>query len=88
MRNLIDKIWIRKFKQNKNKFYILPNHSIGNDYKFKVKKKIVSFLKKNDADYHFITASENNAWLLNIRGLDAKYSPIPNSYILLIKMVT
>ena len=84
MRNLIDKIWIRKFKKNKNKFYILPNHSIGNDYKFKV-KKIVSFLKKNDADYHFITASENNAWLLNIRGLDAKYSPIPNSYILLDK---
>ena len=31
----------------------------------------------------FITASENNAWLLNIRGSDTIYSPIPHSYVLL-----
>ena len=28
-----------------------------------------------------ITAPENVAWLLNIRGEDSKYSPIPNSYL-------
>ena len=33
----------------------------------------------------FITASENNAWLLNIRGRDTKYTPIPYSYILIDK---
>ena len=32
-----------------------------------------------------ITAGENNAWLLNIRGRDTKYSPIPNNYILIDK---
>ena len=40
-------------------------------------------LKKMGADFLFITASENNAWLLNIRGHDSKYSPIPHSYIIL-----
>ena len=33
--------------------------------------------------FQFISASENNAWLLNIRGEDAEYSPIPHSYILI-----
>ena len=33
----------------------------------------------------FITASENNAWLLNIRGRDTKYTPIPYSYVLVDK---
>ena len=33
----------------------------------------------------FITASENNAWLLNIRGHDTKYTPIPNSHALIDK---
>ena len=33
----------------------------------------------------FVTASENNAWLLNIRGRDTKYAPIPYSYILIDK---
>ena len=33
----------------------------------------------------FITASENNAWLLNIRGNDTQYTPIPYSYILIDK---
>ena len=45
----------------------------------------MSYLKNKKADYQFITASENNAWLLNIRGRDTKYTPIPNSYILMDK---
>ena len=42
-------------------------------------------IKKKRADFQFITASENNAWLLNIRGNDSKYTPIPYSYILIDK---
>ena len=41
-------------------------------------------LKRNGADFQFITASENNAWLLNI-GSDDKYAPIPHSYVLVDK---
>jgi len=83
-KNLIDKIWIRKKNKKKNKFYILPNSSVGENYKLKV-NKIVSELKKKRADLQFITASENNAWLLNIRGNDTQYTPIPYSYILIDK---
>ena len=62
----------------------MPSSAVDENYKLKV-KKIFSKLKKNGADYQFITASENNAWLLNIRGNDTKYTPIPYSYILLDK---
>jgi Xaa-Pro aminopeptidase len=80
--NLIDKIWKRKKNKLKGKFYILPENSVGENYKSKI-NKISSTIKKNNADFQFITASENNAWLLNIRGNDSLYSPIPNSYILI-----
>ena len=45
----------------------------------------MSNLKKRKADFQFISASENNAWLLNIRGRDTKYTPIPHSFILVNK---
>ena len=83
-KNLIDKIWKRKINNNTHKFYDMPNHSVGNSYKSKI-NKIVLFLKKKKADYQFTSASENNAWLLNIRGRDSSYTPIPNSYSLVDK---
>ena len=80
--NLIDRIWIRKKNNETNKFYSLPLQSVGESYKLKI-NKIVSILKKKKGNFQFITASENNAWLLNIRGDDSKYTPIPHSYILI-----
>jgi Xaa-Pro aminopeptidase len=82
--NLIDKIWSRKNNYKVKKFYTLPNNSVGQVYNQKI-NKIVSEMKKKGADIQFITASENNAWLLNIRGGDSKFTPIPNSYILIDK---
>ena len=82
--NLVDEIWKRKIPKNKNKFFILPGHSVGENYKSKI-NKVVSYLKNKGADFQFITASENNAWLLNIRGRDSEYSPLPDSYILIDK---
>jgi Xaa-Pro aminopeptidase len=38
-------------------------------YKKKI-NKISKLLKKNKSDYLFISAPENVAWLLNIRGYD------------------
>tara|TARA_X000001036_G_scaffold364374_1_gene348559 strand:+ start:190 stop:1908 length:1719 start_codon:yes stop_codon:yes gene_type:complete len=83
-KNLIDEIWKRKIHQNKHKFFKLPISSVGEGYKSKI-NKIVHNLKKNKADFQFISSSENNAWLLNIRGRDTKYTPIPYSYILIDK---
>ncbi len=82
--NLIDKIWKRRIPKTKNKFYALPSNSVGENYKSKI-NYVVNILKKNNSDYLFITASENCAWLCNIRGKDSKYSPIPQSFILINK---
>ena len=82
--NLIDKIWKRKSKSKKNKFFNLPNKSVSEKYQSKI-NKIAIYLKKKKSDILFITSSENNAWLLNIRGRDAEYTPIPYCYILINK---
>ena len=81
-KNLIDEVWLRKNNNSKNEFYTLPNYSVGESYQKKI-NKIVLEMKRGKADFQFITASENNAWLLNIRGNDSKYTPIPCSYILI-----
>ena len=83
-KNLIDYVWKRKVKKINNKFYDLPLNSVGERFETKI-NKVASLLKKRKIDYQFITSCENNAWLLNIRGADSKYAPIPNCYILLDK---
>ena len=79
--NLIDQIYQRKVKLNKP-FFSLNNNVVGEDYKTKI-KKIRKYLNKNKSDYLFITASENVAWLLNIRGHDNPNSPIPNCQLII-----
>ena len=83
-KNLIDDIWKRNFNKNKRKFYSLPNSSVGINYQSKI-YKLTRYLKKINADYQFISASQNIAWLLNIRGDDAKYTPLPLCYALIDK---
>jgi len=81
--NLIDNII--KFKDKKTRpFYSLSDKIVGEDYKKKI-NKLISYLKKNEIDYIFITAPENVAWILNIRGYDSPTSPIPNSYLIISK---
>jgi Xaa-Pro aminopeptidase len=81
--NLIDKLWIKKKTKNpKNKFYVLPKNAIGKSCSLKI-KELVNTLNKKKIDVQFITASENIAWLLNIRGQDSNFTPLPNSYMTL-----
>ena len=82
-KNLIDNIF--KF-QNKKKppFYSLDKKITGESHKQKI-LKITSYLKKNNWDYLFVTAPENIAWLLNIRGYDNPTSPITNSFLIISK---
>jgi len=81
--NLIDQIF--KFKEKKNKpFYSLDKDITGEAHQSKI-LKITYFLKSNNADYLFISAPENIAWLLNIRGYDNPNSPIPNARLIINK---
>jgi len=80
--NLIDKIWLRKKTNTKNKFYKLKDKDSGQSSKNKI-FKLLKLLKINKIDLQFISASENIAWLLNLRGADSEFSPILNGYIIL-----
>ncbi len=75
--NLIDKIWINKPKPKIKKFFVLKKQYVGKDYRYKI-NKICRILKKEKLKNLLITAPENIAWLLNIRGNDSFFSPIPN----------
>ena len=80
-KNLIDQLI--KFKTYKiNKFYSLSEKITGQSYKNKI-KNTVNYLKKNNIDNIFISAPENVAWILNIRGKDNPTSPIPNSHLII-----
>jgi len=75
-KNLIDEIYKEKNPKIKT-FFSLKNKIAGESFRSKI-NKIRNILKSNKADYLFISAPENVAWALNIRGSDHPNSPIPN----------
>jgi Xaa-Pro aminopeptidase len=81
--NLIDEIKIQKVTNN-IPFFSLRDKIVGENSKSKI-DRIISYLKKNKADNLFVTAPENVAWILNIRGSDGPDSPIPNSRLIINK---
>ena len=79
--NLIDTIF-NKYSINSKKFFSLSKNVVGEGHNSKI-RKVSSYLKKNKSNYIFISAPENVAWLLNIRGYDNPNSPIPNCRLFL-----
>ena len=81
--NLIDQI--KKPQKNSiNPFFSLNKKITGESSKSKI-RRISDFLKKNKSDFIFISAPENVAWILNIRGKDIPNSPIPNARLIVTK---
>jgi len=80
-KNLVDEIY--KDKTSKNKiFFSLTNKVAGKTFQSKI-NNVRNILKKNKVDYLFVSAPENVAWLLNIRGSDNPNSPIPNCRLII-----
>ena len=74
---------IKKKKSFKEKlFYSLKKNIVGETHKSKI-NKISKYLIKNKSDYLLVSAPENVAWILNIRGNDNPNSPIPNSRLII-----
>jgi len=82
--NLIDLLWKRKKDLNIKPFYLIKDQHAGEKLENKLVKlrKLITLSK---VDYLFTTAPENVAWLLNIRGDDTDYSPLPHSHALIEK---
>ena len=81
--NLIDEIKNQKVIKS-IPFFSLKDEIVGESRKSKI-NKIINYLKKNKADNLFVTAPENVAWILNIRGSDGPNSPVPNSRLIINK---
>jgi len=80
--NLIDEIFNLKNTCKVKEFYCLNEIVTGEKITSKL-YKLSSILKKKKIENIFISAPENCAWLLNIRGFDNPNSPIPNCQIIL-----
>ena len=82
-KNLIDEIQNQKVKDN-FPFFSLGKDIVGESCNSKI-NKISKYLKKNKSDYLFVSAPENVAWVLNIRGGDGPNSPMPNCRLIISK---
>ncbi len=81
-KNLIDIIWSKKPKDLIKPFFSLSTKDAGQSFNQKI-EKVKKVILKNKIDYLLVTAPENVAWILNIRGHDSIYSPIPNTRLLI-----
>ncbi len=82
-KNLIDEIHTHKI-DDKFPFYSLNKNIVGESSRSKI-NRISKYIRNNKCDYIFISAPENVAWILNIRGHDSPYSPIPHSRLIISK---
>jgi Xaa-Pro aminopeptidase len=82
-KNLIDQIFGVKEKKSKP-FFSLNKKIVGESHNSKI-IRVIKFMKLKKADYLFVSAPENVAWLLNIRGYDNPCSPIPNAKLIINK---
>ena len=83
-KNLIDQIYKLKKNYKIKEFYTLNKIVAGEKITSKI-NRLYSIFKKKKVENIFISAPENCAWLLNIRGFDNPNSPIPNCQIILDK---
>ena len=79
--NFVDEVFNLKNTSKTKKFYCLSEITAGEKITSKL-NRLSSILKKKKIQNIFISAPENCAWLLNIRGFDNPNSPIPNCQII------
>mgnify|MGYP003948291299 CR=1 FL=1 len=82
--NLVDKAYKNIGRKYVTPFYNLDKKITGESINFKI-NKIIKHITLQNIDNIFISAPENVAWLLNLRGGDNPNSPIPNCKLILTK---
>ena len=82
-KNLVDEIFFEK-ERKKNFFFKIDEKVAGEGVSSKI-NRLCKILKKKKSNSIFISAPENVAWVLNIRGKDNPNSPIPNARLIIDK---
>ncbi len=83
-KNLVDLIKSPEKRKIAHSFYKLSHKITGEKIQSKI-NRLIKNVKSKRIDNIFVSAPENVAWLLNIRGKDNPFSPIPNCKIILTK---
>lgn len=81
-KDLIGDIWTDRPRLSENPVKIHPDKWAGKSTAEKL-KDIREKMKEKSADVHIITALDDIAWTLNLRGSDVSYNPVFVSYLLL-----
>ena len=66
---------IKTSNSKKKKIFSIDEKYCGKSYKKKIREQL-NYLNKRNIDFKFISAPENIAWLLNVRGDDSPYIPM------------
>ena len=82
--NLIDELYLENKQKNTSLFYNLSNKITGETTSSKI-NRVLKKINKSKIDNIFLSAPENVAWILNLRGKDNPYSPIPNCKMIITK---
>lgn len=77
--DLIDQIWNDRPIFPNSKAEIVPDNVAGETVLEKISRLTESVA---DVDFHFISALDEIAWLLNIRGTDVAFNPVLMAYLL------
>lgn len=78
--DLVDRIWSGRPKKHKRPAYLLELKYTGKSSQEK-QKEIREQMKKAGADEFLLTALDDIAWLLNMRGSDVEYHPVAAAYV-------
>ncbi|MGD9637662.1 MAG: aminopeptidase P family protein [Alphaproteobacteria bacterium] len=80
--NAVDAVWNDRPAAPKGKIFEHPLEFSGVQSEYK-RRKIASDMKKDKVKAAFISDPSSVAWLLNIRGSDVDFSPLPLSFAVL-----
>lgn len=79
--DLVDTIWVDQPERPLGKIMAFPLSHAGETVAEK-KGRIAAMLTKEGADFLVETQPDNIAWLLNVRGSDVAFNPMPQSFLI------
>lgn len=79
---ILDKVWTSRQKAPIHPIFVHPEKWAGQSVEEKL-TAIREKMKQQNADLHIITALDDVAWTLNLRGSDVTYNPVFLGYIAL-----
>ena len=79
-KDLVDEIWEGRPPLSENRVWVLGERYAGRSASDKL-QSVRAAMRESGADLHVITALDDIAWILNIRGSDVRCNPVALAYL-------